>query len=114
MWAQFEKVVVARGPSTIKVSKVKGHATIAMCESGEVSWEDRYNNNKADEAADHGVTVMQKVLAMTAKAYNDKHKRYIQFMSRIHKYIIEVRTKEAEMRKEKHKNEDPMVPNPKM
>ena len=40
--------------STVKVSKVKGHATRAMVASGDVRLEDLVGNNGADAAADLG------------------------------------------------------------
>ena len=39
---------------TVKVSKVKGHATRAMVDSGDVRFEDLVGNNGADAAADLG------------------------------------------------------------
>ena len=41
-----------RGFDTVKVSKVKGHATRAMVASGDVRLEDLVGNNGADAAAD--------------------------------------------------------------
>ena len=43
-----------RGFDTVKVSKVKGHATRAMVASGDVRLEDIVGNNGADAAADLG------------------------------------------------------------
>ena len=43
-----------RGPDTVRVSKVKGHADEAMVHNGQVREVDRLGNNVADEAADFG------------------------------------------------------------
>ena len=43
-----------RGSETVKVSKVKGHATHAMVAGGDVRLEDLVGNNGADAAADLG------------------------------------------------------------
>ena len=43
-----------RGPDTVRVSKVKGHADEAMVRSGQVREADRLGNCAADEAADFG------------------------------------------------------------
>ena len=43
-----------RGMDTVKVSKVKGHATRAMVNNGDVRFEDLVGNNGADAAADLG------------------------------------------------------------
>ena len=38
----------------MKVSKVKGHATLAMVDNGDARYEDLIGNNGADTAADLG------------------------------------------------------------
>ena len=43
-----------RGFDTVKVSKVKGHATRAMVDNGDVRLEDLVGNSGADAAADFG------------------------------------------------------------
>ena len=43
-----------RGFDTVQVSKVKGHATRAMVDNGDVRLEDLVGNNGADAAADLG------------------------------------------------------------
>ena len=43
-----------RGFDTVQVSKVKGHATHAMVDNGDVRLEDLVGNNGADAAADLG------------------------------------------------------------
>ena len=43
-----------RGPDTVRVSRVKGHADEVMVRSGQVREVDRSGNNAADEAADFG------------------------------------------------------------
>ena len=47
-------VICLRGFDTVKVSKVKGHATRAKVASGDVRLEDLVGNNGADAAADLG------------------------------------------------------------
>ena len=44
----------ACGEGTVKVSKVKGHASQAMVDNGDVRHEDHIGNNGADTAADLG------------------------------------------------------------
>ena len=43
-----------RGRDTVRISKVKGHADDSMVLDGGVREVDRFGNNAADEAADHG------------------------------------------------------------
>ena len=44
--------MVAKGPKTVKVTKVKGHATIEMVEEGKCKPEDKAGNDKSDSVAD--------------------------------------------------------------
>ena len=50
----IDRMLRLRGPDTVRVSKVKGHADEAMVRSGQVREVDRLGNNAADEAADFG------------------------------------------------------------
>ena len=52
--ATIHSMLNLRGFDTVKVSKVKGHATRAMVDSGDVRLEDLVGNNGADAAADLG------------------------------------------------------------
>ena len=52
--AIIHSMLCLRVPDTVKVSKVKGHATPAMVASGDVRVEDLIGNNGADAAADLG------------------------------------------------------------
>ena len=45
-------MVRLRGIDIVKVSKVKGHATQAMVDNGDVRFEDLIGNDGADTAAD--------------------------------------------------------------
>ena len=50
----IRSMLCLRGFDTVKVSKVKGHATPAMVASGDVRFEDLVGNDGADAAADLG------------------------------------------------------------
>ena len=47
-------IILVRDPDTVEVTKVKGHATEADVEQGQVRMDDRLGNIKADTAADLG------------------------------------------------------------
>ena len=47
-------MLLLRGPNTVKVTKVKGHASEDMVVDGRVRDLDRLGNKAADEAADFG------------------------------------------------------------
>ena len=50
----IDRMLRLRGPDTLRISKVKGHAEEAMVLNGQVREVDRLGNNAADEAADFG------------------------------------------------------------
>ena len=50
----IDRMLRLRGPDTVRISKVKGHADEAMVHNGQVREVDRFGNNAADEAADFG------------------------------------------------------------
>ena len=52
--ATIHSMLCLRGFDTVKVSKVKGHATRTMVNNGDVRFEDLVGNNGADAAADFG------------------------------------------------------------
>ena len=50
----IDRMLRLRGPDTVRISKVKGHADAAMVLDGQVREVDRIGNNAADDAADFG------------------------------------------------------------
>ena len=50
----INRMLRLRGPDTVRISKVKGHADEAMVLHGQVREVDRLGNDAADEAADFG------------------------------------------------------------
>ena len=50
----IDRMLRLRGPDTVRISKVKGHADEAMVLHGQVRVVGRLGNNAADEAADFG------------------------------------------------------------
>jgi hypothetical protein len=89
LWEYFTKAVEAKGPFSIKISKVKGHATQPAVDSGEVQAVDKEGNDAADIAADCGTRMHGSVLNMYAALIARRHKEYKQFVCRIHHHILE-------------------------
>ena len=54
LWQSIEEAVLAKGPRSVRVTKVKGHATDEMVNEGRVKPEDKAGNDVADKAADKG------------------------------------------------------------
>ena len=54
LWDWFARLVQAKGPEAVQLSKVKGHATDEMVNQGKVKKEHKEGNDASDEAADIG------------------------------------------------------------
>ena len=55
LWQWFARIVEAKGPEAVRLTKVKGHATDQMVSMGKVTKEHKEGNDAAGEAADIGV-----------------------------------------------------------
>ena len=79
-----------RGFDTVKVSKVKGHATPAMVASGDVRLEDLVGNNGADAAADLG-RLRQRDDVITARRNLLRVRRlWYPIMLDLHRFMVAV------------------------
>ena len=105
----FEALVQGRGPNSVDISKVKGHSTAEMVESGTVRAEDKHGNDAADTAADRGVMAMQTPLFKTGKTFAKKHGEYRDCMARVHKYLVAIRDIVTEKRAAAKSQEDPFA-----
>ena len=56
LWEVFTELVRTRGPQTVFITKVKGHATQEMVDEGKVQEGDMRGNGMADKAADMGLS----------------------------------------------------------
>ena len=55
LWYHWYQAAKAKGPEAIRLSKVKGHATAAQVNAGEVRKVDQVNNVKVDDVAGEAV-----------------------------------------------------------
>ena len=60
LWEVFTDLVKIRGPQTVWITKVKGHATQEMVDEGKVEQEDMRGNSMVDRAVDLGAIECQK------------------------------------------------------
>ena len=88
LWEVFANIVRRRGPESVTISKVKGHATDEMVEEGRVRLQDKRGNDNADSAADKGATSSQKKVHRHGAMYSTRHLEYRTLMCRIHNYIV--------------------------
>ena len=107
LWESIEEAIKIKGPESVKVAKVKGHATEEMVEEGKCKAKDKEGNDKSDKAADKGAEQAEMKTAALGHVYSRRHKYYKRFMERVQSFIIKVRKAEEIRMERKRKEEDP-------
>ena len=107
LWKAFSEAVASKTPTAVTLTKVKGHATQEMVADGSVRTEDKKGNDEADDAAEKGSTGEQPRIYHLAKMYSRRQGAYVKLMDRIHRFIINLKTAERQMRAEEAKKKDP-------
>ena len=74
LWKGFAEAVRAKNPKAVKLTKVKGHATIETLEEQKVIFDDKHGNDEADAAAEKGATLVQPAVRRLARFYQKSHK----------------------------------------
>ena len=95
-----------RGPWSVTITKVKGHATQEMVDEGKVEEEEKKGNDGSDEAADLGATESQGKVAKFAGLYSWRHQLYRKMMMRVQKYIVGLKVEDKRLR-EDERQKDP-------
>ena len=89
LWELFAQFVSAKGHSSIRISKVKGHATDDMVREGQVLQQHKDGNDKAEQVAKKGIQKHGEEFVKIAGWYASRHLRYITFLKDIHNHLIE-------------------------
>ncbi len=89
LWDHFEKAIIAKGPKSIRITKVKGYVTQKQVDAQKYRLCDKVGNDKADQAADIAVSMHGKPAIQLAKLWHDRHRYYAIFMQKVAKHIIE-------------------------
>ena len=100
LWENFADLVKQRGPHTVCITKVKGHATTEMVEEGVVAEEDKAGNDGADAAADLGAMESQSQVYKFGALYCRRHKLYRNFMCKIQRFVVGLKKEEKKLRGE--------------
>ena len=87
---------------------MKGHATEQQVTQGDVKSADKSGNDYADTAADKGSKGSQRVLAMIAKPFSQRHNAYQKFVRRVQSFIINMKKEESDLRQQMRKERNPM------
>ena len=80
----------ARGPDTVKVTKVTGHATEADVEQGRARLEDRLVNIEADTAADLGRRHQSEAVMDARRALLNVRELWYPILLQLHRFVIAI------------------------
>ena len=108
LWETFAEMVKRRGPHSVTITKVKGHATDEMVAEGKVELEDKRGNDQADGAAGRGATTSQAKVQAFGTMYCKRQKRYRKLVCKIQNFIVGLKEEERRLREEAARNKDPM------
>ena len=90
LWKIWESLAKQKGVDAIRISKVKAHTTLKDVEDGKISPFDRHYNDVSDKNATKGVQAHQHDALSVAYFWGHKHRRYHDFLYRIHNHIIKM------------------------
>ena len=103
LWEAYWRALRSRGSKSIKVTKVKGHATKEQVEEGKVRIEDKIGNDKADLAATAGVDEHVQWLRELTAWLHMRQRAYIGVMADIHNMIAGTTREHQAIQKEQEK-----------
>ena len=83
-------MIRARRQDTVRVTKVKGHATDADVEQGRVRLEDQLGNAEADAAADLGMRHQPELLMDARRSLHNVRNLWYPTMLQLHRFMIAV------------------------
>ena len=86
----IDRMLHLRGPDTVRVSKVKGHADEGMVLDGRVREVDRLGNNAADEAADFGRRRVGNVVIDVRRNLSGVCGRWFPVILDLHRFFIAI------------------------
>ncbi len=89
LWEHFFKAVAAKGAHSVRITKVKGHATEEQVAAGEVRSQGKSGNDAADAVADLGVKVHGEDLIKLGGLCRGRRKRYTRLVGNIQQHIVE-------------------------
>ena len=110
IWHNFQEAACAKGPHSIRITKVKGHVSQVQVDANLYRHCDMVGNNKADEAADVAVETHGKDVISVARILHNRHLQYMRFMQQVSRHIVEgylIHRRLLEIEDSKQKQEQP-------
>ena len=116
LWEHFYRAAIKKGPRSIKLTWVKGHATQEHIDKSITTLINKAGNDEADITADIGTALHGQEIINLAQQFHNRHNDYQQLMCDISHHIIEGYLIHREMtelsdktQKEKDKHTDKKV-----
>ena len=106
LWQQIQQ----RGPNSMIISKVKGHATDRMVEEGLVKIDDKIGNDHADKAATSGINDHFEGMMEFNAFLQQRRKDCTKFMAGIQSMIIGITKEHRQIQEQKTSIEQLLVP----
>ena len=77
LWQQYQQCLQAKGPTSVRLTKVKGHATREDVARGRSTAMHKFGNDTADLAADKAVQLHGTDLIDLGALWTQRHRQYI-------------------------------------
>ena len=88
--AVIQHTILARSPDTVKVTKVKGHASDSDVELDRVRLEDRLGNTEADAAADLGRRHQPEEVMDVRRALLNARELWYPIVLQLHRFMVAI------------------------
>lgn len=89
LWIMLHEMVRQKGCESIKITKVKGHATDVNVEDGKVDIKDKQGNDKADDYATKGLEGHGDDFLKVSRMLTQRQSRYVAFVANVHDHMLE-------------------------
>jgi hypothetical protein len=107
IWQAIWRAALAKGPTSIRITKVKGHATDADVQEGRATAEQKAGNDTADTLVKEATDLHGKGTVDLAYWIEARHGKYKQMMADIQHFIITMLNADQEARERRRKEADP-------
>ena len=88
LWHDYWHAICAKGPNSVALSKVKGHATIQDIQSGITTPMDKHGNDVADSLATQAREARDDNLSGISDYFAGRQSQYVDFVFSLHSYIL--------------------------
>ncbi len=107
MWAHFCSALRAKCPNALEATKVEGHATQKMVDTGKETEANKQGNDRANQIASEGVKLFGEKVVRIGATFMRRQMECEKFMNSIHDHIVDAfKTKTPIMKAKGIRNKD--------